>query len=192
MKLYTKTGDDGTTGLFGGQRVPKDHTRIAAYGSVDECNAAVGLAAVEWSRIRAGSIGAERELSSILHDVQNRLFDLGSDLATPRGGMHEAKIRRMGEGDIRALERAIDWCDGPNAALRTFILPGGGECSARLHLARTVARRAEREVLTLSRTESIGEHCIPFLNRLSDLFFAAARCANRLQGIDDVPWTPSP
>ncbi len=184
MKLYTKTGDDGSTGLFGGGRVRKDHARIEAYGTVDEANAAIGLAAVACGPGPCAAIG------EVLHTIQGRLFDLGADLATPHGAPHEEKVRRVAQGDVAELERWIDQFDGDNVPLRTFVLPGGTEAAARLHFARTVVRRAERATLRLSAEEPVGEFVVPVLNRLGDLLFAMARAANRLSGVEDVPWNP--
>lgn len=184
MKLYTKTGDDGSTGLFGGGRVRKDHARIEAYGTVDEANAVIGLAAVACGTREC------TELAGVLVTIQGRLFDLGADLATPHGASHENRVRRVGEANVTELERWIDQFDGANAPLRTFVLPGGTEAAARLHVARTVVRRAERAVLRLAADEGVGDFAVPMLNRLSDLLFAMARAANRLSGVDDVPWNP--
>ena len=181
MALYTRRGDDGTTGLFGGRRVEKDDLRVHTYGEVDELNAALGLA-------RAAS--GDDEMLALLSQLQAILFVVGSDLATPRDGDGDAAaaIERVGAQHVTLLEALIDDADGRSPALTTFILPGGGEVASRLHLARAVCRRAERACVALGRDTDTGEHVVPFLNRLSDLLFAAARWANRIDGVDDVPW----
>jgi len=185
MKLYTKTGDDGSTGLFGSQRVQKDDPRIVAFGSVDELNACVGLAAAGCNK----SSEFESALLEILCAMQSQLFTLGADLATVPGSEHEDKITRIGASDISQLESWIDEIDAGNEPMKNFVLPGGTELAARLHLARTVCRRAERDVITLSKNQSVSEHVKIYLNRLSDLLFALARRANKEAGVDDIPWT---
>jgi cob(I)alamin adenosyltransferase len=179
-KIYTKTGDDGETGLFGGPRVRKDHPRIEAYGTVDELNAVVGA-------VRA--YGPPPELDALLQTIQNQLFDLGAELATPE----PAKFGIVGVGPkaIATLEQAIDRHEADLQPLREFILPGGTPLAASLHLARTVCRRAERRLLTLMEAESLAGHSLVYLNRLSDLFFVLARWANHRAGIADVAWKKS-
>jgi len=184
MKLYTRTGDDGTTGLFGGGRVAKDDPRVEAYGTVDELNAAIGLA-----RCVTGP-PAPAFVDEILAELQARLFDLGADLATPPGGPHKAKVTRISSDLAARAERWIDRVDEQNAPMRTFVLPGGTELAARLHLARTVARRAERLTVRAAREQPLNEQAIVFLNRVSDLLFAMARLANRAADVADVPWIP--
>lgn len=177
MKLYTKRGDDGHTDLIGGTRVPKNHFRVAAYGSVDELNATIGLAL------------ADCEMDAIhrpLITVQARLFDLGAQLATPASD-HPAKTR-INADHVAHLEQAIDATSDPLPPLRNFILPGGTELAARLHMSRTVCRRAERDVVALSLNESIDALATIYLNRLADLLFAQARLANAQAGVEDVPW----
>ncbi len=191
MKLYTKRGDDGGTDLFGGQRVAKDDLRVEAYGTVDELNSTLGLAATACD---------QTELTAIFTTLQNRLFDLGADLATPTvaddaagGGAGAAaarKVRRIDQTHIDELERLIDRTCEPLPAMRYFVLPGGTELAARLHVARTVCRRAERLCVRLGRSEPVGTQTIIFLNRLSDLLFAMARRANQLAGVEDVAWKP--
>ncbi len=182
MKLYTRIGDDGSTRLFGNIQVSKDDPRVEAYGTVDELNSAIGLAL---------AASAFSEINTVLVVVQNRLFDVGSDLATPppdAEGKPASSIYRIGPEDAADLERSIDAAFEPLPAMRQFILPGGTELSARLHLARAICRRAERRCVTLAaQAEGMG-HIIVFLNRLSDLLFALARRANQLAGVDDVPW----
>jgi cob(I)alamin adenosyltransferase len=176
MKIYTKTGDTGETGLWGGLRVSKDSLRVHAYGTVDECNAAVGLA-------RAGSV--EAGLDTLLAQIQDQLFVVGSDLATPG---EAASIPRVGATEITFLEEGIDALEAELAPLRQFILPGGGLAAAHLHLARTVCRRAERWVVSLAREEAVNPNVGVYLNRLSDFLFTAARIANAREGRPDVPW----
>lgn len=187
MKLYTRTGDDGTTGLFSGTRVNKDHPRIEAYGTVDELNACIGLVCSACSPAKP----FEKRLLEILSQIQSRLFDIGADLATPEGSRNESRIRRVDEGMIAEAEAWIDEIDGGNAPMRHFVMPGGSELAARLHLARTVCRRAERLMVALSHTESVSAPAICYVNRLSDLLFAMSRRANKEAGVEDVPWIPA-
>tara|TARA_B100000405_G_scaffold174670_1_gene122162 strand:- start:12 stop:572 length:561 start_codon:yes stop_codon:yes gene_type:complete len=182
FRLYTRTGDDGTTGLFGGPRVSKDDLRVQAYGAADETNATLGLAV-------AACGSADDELRDVLVHLQSRLFDLGADLATPSDSQHSDKITRMSCEDVEQAESWIDAIDGPNEELKQFVLPGGCELAARLHLARNAARRCERAMVSLSHVEPVNEQAMHWINRLSDLLFAMARAANRLNGIEDVPWT---
>ena len=178
MKIYTRTGDDGTTGLIGGGRIAKDSARIAAIGDVDELNAAIGLARAEG----AGAPALDSELSNI----QNWLFDLGAELASPTE--HRRQYRAIGAGQIEALERSIDRQTAELEPLQSFILPGGCEAAARLHLARCICRRAERSMLELNRIEPVESDALAFVNRLSDWLFTAARTVNRLAGVHDVKW----
>lgn len=182
MKLYTRNGDDGDTHLFGGDRVSKNHPRVRAYGTVDELNAALGLA--------VSSCAFEDELSDLLHGLQSRLFDLGADLCCPRDSKHAEKVRRIEQHHIDELEAMIDTACADLPDLHCFILPGGTETAARLHVARTICRRAERLVVELTQTEDLGPAIAIFLNRLSDLLFALARQANHRIGVEDVPWKP--
>ena len=181
MRLYTKTGDDGSTGLFGGQRVPKNHPRVIAYGDADALNAHLGLA------VAAIDTATESMRDCLVH-LQHGCFNLGADLATPPDGPHEDKIRRMNDADVALLEGRIDEVDDANTPLSEFILPGGTELAARLHVARTAARTCERAMLTLRETETVSDAAIQWINRCSDLLFALARAANRLAGVPDVPW----
>ncbi|MBM4106086.1 MAG: cob(I)yrinic acid a,c-diamide adenosyltransferase [Phycisphaerae bacterium] len=185
MKLYTRTGDDGTTGLFGGGRVSKDHPRIEAYGTVDELNAGLGLAAAACGEDPTG-----QRFREILASLQSRLFDIGADLATPEGSPLRSRLPGVGERHVAELERWIDEVDGAVPPIRTFVLPGGTELAARLHLARTVCRRAERLIVALGHSEPVGDEVVRFVNRVSDLLFAMARGANHAAGVPDVPWTP--
>ena len=180
MKLYTKTGDDGTTGLFGGVRVPKTSARVGGYGTVDETNAAIGVA-------RTHPMGAV--IDGVLASVQKDLFVLGAELACASGREAKLQMRLLGNEEIERLERAIDEADAACPPLQTFVLPGGSPAAAALHLARTVCRRAERAVLSIEPPPPRGE-LVVYLNRLSDLLFALARRANADAGLQDVPWTP--
>ena len=188
MKIYTRTGDDGSTGLFGGARVSKASLRVEAYGTVDEANAFIGRARVH----------APNEMQPLLSRIQSELFTLGAELATAEG--KEAKLalkmRLLDDADEKALEDAIDAAEQGLPALTQFVLPGGSPAAADLHLARCVVRRAERLLIALSkesgdsRDGDVRRTCIVYLNRLSDLLFTLARRANHLQGVPDVPWTP--
>jgi cob(I)alamin adenosyltransferase len=177
MKIYTKTGDAGETGLFGGQRVTKDALRVQAYGTVDECNATLGVARTATS---------DAELDELLGAIQNQLFTVGADLATPGGSPN---IPRIGDDEVAFLEAAIDRLEAGLAPLKQFILPGGSPAAAQLHVARTVCRRAERWVVSLAREEVVNLQLLAYLNRLSDLLFVLARAANARAGVDDVPWS---
>jgi cob(I)alamin adenosyltransferase len=178
MKLYTKTGDDGTTGLFGGGRVPKTSARVEAYGTVDETNAAIGV---------ARSVPVDTAIDEVLARIQEDLFAIGGELACVPGREDRLPMTRLGEADIERLEHAIDDADAACPALKTFILPGGSPQAAALHVARTVCRRAERAVLRIDDSPARRELAV-YLNRLSDLLFALARQANLLAGVPDVPW----
>jgi cob(I)alamin adenosyltransferase len=179
MSIYTKTGDKGDTTLFGGQRVPKDALRIEAYGTVDELNSVLGI---------VRSDNADSEIDNIVAQIQNQLFDLGADLATPRS--IEKRIKRIEPKDAHPLEKIIDTLEGDLRPLKSFILPGGSPVAARLHFARTVCRRAERAVVRLSRNEDIGEGITVYLNRLSDLLFVLARYANYRAKAPEIKWKP--
>src|SRR3989442_11430410 len=189
-RVYTRTGDRGETALVGGRRVPKDSPRIAAYGTIDELNAAVGLARVFNAERMAGR-GAGRErhrwLDEVLKKIQNQLFDLGSELATPPDAAYEGMFR-MGEGEVTELEKLMDHCQKDLAPLKSFTLPGGGRIQGFLHHARTVCRLAEREVLALSRVEEIGEWPLRYVNRLSDLFFVLGRWVGKHLGEPRYLW----
>jgi cob(I)alamin adenosyltransferase len=171
-KVYTRHGDKGETHLVGGGRVAKDEPRIESYGTIDELNSVLGIVRA-FNDAAPGSPIAER-LDRILRQVQNELFDLGSELATPPDAAWEGMIR-VGAEQIRVLERTIDECQADLAPLESFILPGGGPIAAFLHQARTVCRRAERDLVRLGRREPIGEHALGYVNRLSDLLFVLAR-----------------
>ena len=171
-KIYTKTGDDGTTGLGDGTRVAKDSARVAAYGTVDEANSTIGL-------LLASNL--PDEVRDLLTTVQHQLFDLGGELCIPG---HAA----ISDEDVAALERELDRHNEPLPPLKDFILPGGGEAAARCHLARTIVRRAEREAVTLSRHEAVRPEAVRYLNRLSDLLFVLARVLARADGHGEVLW----
>jgi len=189
-RVYTRTGDRGETALVGGRRVPKDSPRIAAYGAIDELNAAVGLARV-FNRERMTGRGAGRErhrwLDEVLKKIQNQLFDLGSELATPPDAVYSGMFR-MGESEVTELEQLMDRCQKDLKPLKSFVLPGGGRIQGFLHQARTVCRRAEREVLALSRVEEIGEWPLRYVNRLSDLFFVLGRWVGKHMGEPEYLW----
>jgi len=180
MKIYTKTGDRGETGLFGGERVSKSSLRIEAYGTVDELNAYIGLAV---TRVTESSI------KFLLEKIQNQLFTIGADLATPKNKKNEKlNIKRTPEIFPLGIEKEIDKYEEKLEPLKSFILPGGSTGAAQLHICRTITRRAERRVVALNNEEKIGENIIIFLNRLSDLFFVLARYENAVSGTPDVKW----
>lgn len=179
MKIYTKTGDDGTTSLFSGGRVPKTNLRVESYGTVDELNSALGLA-------RAFQPSAA--VDGWLSQVQRQLFHLGADLATPLDASSQWVVR-MDAATVAWLETRIDEMTAALPPLTNFILPGGSLAAAQLHVARTVCRRAERLVVALQEYEAIGDHALVYLNRLSDFLFTLARYENLQAGIADVTWT---
>ena len=185
-RVYTRTGDRGETALVGGRRVPKDSPRIAAYGALDELNAVVGLVRV-FNAERFGRGTRHRWLDEVLRKIQNQLFDLGSELATPPDAAY-AGMFRMGEGEVTELEALMDRCQKELKPLKSFTLPGGGRINGFLHQARTVCRRAEREILALSRVEPIGEWPLTYVNRLSDLFFVLGRWVGKHLGETEYLW----
>lgn len=178
MKLYTKAGDAGETALFGGRRVSKADARVEAYGSVDELNSVLGLVA---------ALGFSRPLLEV---VQSQLFTIGAELASDPQKSNQAHIPMLGTEAILALESEIDWSEEQLAPLKNFVLPGGCEVAARLHVARTVCRRAERRIVALAAIDSVRPEVVRFLNRLSDLLFSWARWSNHCENIPDVPWQP--
>ena len=178
-KIYTKTGDDGTTGLGGGQRVPKDDLRIEAFGSVDELNSAVGAAL---------ACDLQPELAEELTRIQNELFHLGSDLCMLEEDKRRRPVPVIEERHVLALEALLDRLTDELGPLQNFILPGGSPGAAQLHVARASCRRAERAVVALSRREPIGPWTLRYLNRLSDALFVMARQENRHRGVPDVTW----
>lgn len=183
-RIYTRTGDDGTTSLFGGDRVGKGNPRIEAYGTVDETNSIVGLA-----RAHLEDEPGRDELDPVLGDLQEELFVLGADLATPMDANPE--VDRIAEEHVDALEERIDRFDADLPPLERFILPGGTPAGASLHSARTVCRRAERHIVEASTSTPINDQAIVYLNRLSDLLFVLARWANRRAGVREDAWTPA-
>jgi cob(I)alamin adenosyltransferase len=188
MRIYTRYGDTGETSLYGGQQVHKDDTRVEAYGTVDETNALLGVAATH--------LTDDPELRDLVIDLQRELFTVGADLATPlerdaRAG--KAVVPRVTPDHVTALEKLIDRYEDALTPLRQFIVPGGTSGAAALHHARTVCRRAERCVVTLHRAapETMNAETLRYLNRLADLLFVLARAANHCAGVEDVPWTRS-
>jgi cob(I)alamin adenosyltransferase len=180
-KIYTKTGDTGMTGLGGGRRVAKDAARVRAYGTVDELNSAIGVAL---------ALGLTDRLVVELGRIQNELFDLGSDLCWPEDDERRGAIPTVQPHHVERLERVIDELNGALGPLTNFLLPGGSPGAAQLHVARTVCRRAERETITLSHEEPIGDLVLPYLNRLSDALFVMARHENRERGVAEPLWQP--
>ena len=180
MKIYTKTGDGGETGLFGGERVSKNAIRIEAYGTIDELNAFIGLTIIEVS---------DKGIKDLLQKIQQWLFSIGADLATPDDEKtKKLNVFRTPEEYYLYLEKEIDKYSSKLDELRNFILPGGTKGAALLHICRTITRRAERMVVALNSTVKIGKNIIIFLNRLSDLFFVLARFDNAVSGTPDIKW----
>ncbi len=187
MKLYTRTGDDGSTGLHGGDRVSKTDPRVEAYGQCDELNAALG-----WARCAADASHFGL-IVECLDELQRMLFEIGADLATPGGSSARRKVSPIGDADITKLEMWIDKATEQCEEQKTFVLPGGTELAARLHLARTICRRVERRVIALGTSDAESgptNRNVVYLNRAGDLLFALARLANHLEGVADVPWHP--
>ncbi len=178
MRIYTRTGDDGTTGLLGRDRVPKHDPRVEAYGSVDELNAVLGV-------VRAHDAG--RWLEDLLPRIQSDLFRVGAELATADEKMLQ-KLDRIADTDIEGLEGAIDRLEADLPALTRFVLPAGSPLAAHLHLARTVCRRAERRVTALAGSGSVEPRIVRYLNRLADLLFVMARWCNHRAGMPEVTW----
>ena len=181
MKIYTKMGDSGETGLYGGSRVSKDNLRIQAYGTLDELNTVLGLALSD----DRGATG----LRGKLNRIQSELFQLGAELATPADKV--VKGAKISQKEITAMEVEIDEMESHLAPLKAFILPGGSRLASLLHLARAVSRRAEREMVTLNATEKLRSEVLQYVNRLSDYLFVCARFANHQEKIADVPWISS-
>lgn len=184
-RVYTRTGDKGMTGLVGGERVAKDSRRVECYGELDELNAILGLA--RSLNGQAEATPPRQRLDDILTRLQNELFDLGSELATPPESEYEGMFK-VGADDVRALERIMDECQKDLEPLRSFVLPGGGPVSAVLHHARTVCRRAERQIIRLGREEQIGAYVVPYVNRLSDLLFVLSRWIGKQNGEAEYLW----
>jgi cob(I)alamin adenosyltransferase len=179
MKIYTKTGDDGSTGLLGPGRVSKSDPRVEAYGAVDELNACLGV---------ARALDAQRWLESESLEIQSKLFNLGAELATTAPAALE-KLARLGDADVAQLEHWIDRFEAELPALTRFILPGGSALAAELHRARTVCRRAERRLVALKSTEPVEPRLLIYLNRLADLLFVMARWSNAKAGLKETEWT---
>jgi cob(I)alamin adenosyltransferase len=182
-RIYTKGGDKGATSLGSGDRVPKHDLRVAAYGTVDEANAALGIA-----RLHVPGLAVAGELEPMLARIQNDLFDLGADLCRPEKPDESGTLRII-ETQVERLEREIDAMNARLAPLNSFVLPGGSAAAAHLHLARTIVRRAEREMTALAEKEPVNAAALRYANRLSDHLFVAARFANDL-GARDVLWEP--
>jgi cob(I)alamin adenosyltransferase len=180
VKIYTKTGDTGKTSLFGGKRVSKDTLRIEAYGTVDELNSILGV---------CRSMNTATEVDAVFGEIQNDLFMLGADLATPVDTKNK-NVKRISPPDVARLEQHIDAIQPKLTPLTSFILPGGNRTAAMVHVARTVCRRAERLAVRLKREEPIGEQDVVYLNRLSDLLFVVARWINALGNMPETKWNP--
>ena len=185
-RVYTRTGDKGTTALVGGKRVPKDSPRIATYGTIDELNSILGLARV-FNEERLAEGEKHRWLDEVFRRLQNQLFDLGSELATPPEAAYEGMVR-LADAEVKELETLMDRCQKDLEPLKSFVLPGGGRISGFLHQCRTVCRRAEREILALSRVEPIGEAPLRYVNRLSDVFFVLSRWVGKHLGEREYLW----
>lgn len=180
-KIYTRKGDDGTTALGGGQRVPKDALRVAVYGTVDELNSQLGVAL---------ATGLSERLDEAVLRIQNLLFDLGSDLCFLEEDKANLPLPQIEERHVKALEELIDELNEVVGPLENFILPGGSLGAAHLHVARTICRRAEREAASLAQEEAVGPQVLAYLNRLSDALFVMARYENRARGVDEPLWRP--
>ncbi len=178
MKIYTKTGDDGETGLFGGPRVFKDDPRVDAYGTVDELSSAIGI---------AKSYASDVPTTELLHEIQNELFSVGAELATPEVAKRKSAVSAS---SVTRLEQSIDRMEEDLAPLEHFVLPGGCPAAAHVHLARAICRRAERRIVKLGRDAELTDNVLPFFNRLSDALFVLARYQNHLAGVDDTTWQP--
>ena len=185
-KVYTRTGDSGSTRLVGGKKVAKDAARIEAYGTLDELNSVLGLARVFNDELKQ-KLPAAKHLDDIFRQLQNELFDLGSELATPADFSYEGMFR-VGEQEVKGLERHIDACQKELEPLNSFILPGGGKVGGFLHQARTVCRRAERDILRLSRHEEVSPWPLMYVNRLSDLLFVLSRWVSHTLGEPEYLW----
>lgn len=181
-KIYTRRGDDGSTGLFGGPRVRKDDGRVAAYGDVDELNSSLAVAREELSALP--------DLLSVVDSLQSELFTLGAELATPEAESAPKAVPRIEASHVGRLEREIDRLSASLPEMKSFILPGGSRAGAALHLCRTVCRRAERRIVSLAQSASVSPLALAYMNRLSDLLFVMARAANLRSGGREIPWKP--
>jgi cob(I)alamin adenosyltransferase len=179
MKIYTKTGDTGETGLFGGDRVSKASLRVETYGEIDELNSAVG-----WVRVQV----SDPDLDAVLNQVQNDLFEVGAELGSTEDRKKKSTMPFIAEAQVENLERTIDKYEEGPPALTSFVLPGGSESAARFHLARCVCRRAERSLVALGTQEALRGELFRYVNRLSDLLFVLARYSNHIAGVEDIPW----
>lgn len=179
MKIYTKTGDGGETGLFGGTRVSKASLRVEAYGEVDELNSAIG-----WARV----VLTDKTLEALLNQIQTDLFEVGAELGSTDESKKKGPLPLIEEPQVQALEQAIDQYEQGPPPLTSFVLPGGSEAAARFHLARCVCRRAERSLVALGHQETLRGELFRYVNRLSDLLFVLARYANHLSDVADIPW----
>jgi cob(I)alamin adenosyltransferase len=182
MKIYTKKGDAGETGLYGGARVSKDELRIRAYGTIDELNAALGII--------LSDAELPAQVRARLDRLQSELFQLGGELATPRG--KSVPMELLSSAQVEQMETEIDSMESALPELKNFVLPAGSKPSAHLHLARTICRRAERTLVTLNRAESLRNEVMQYMNRLGDYLFVSARYSNHLLGVKDVPWIAPP
>ena len=185
-RVYTRTGDKGETALVGGKRVSKDSPRIEAYGAIDELNSIVGLARA-FNDEKLNVSHGHRFLDMVLRQIQDELFDLGSELATPPDFLKQG-MYQVSEREVKKLEQLIDECQKELEPLKSFVLPGGGKIGAYLHQCRTVCRRAEREILRLSRVEELSEWPVKYVNRLSDLFFVLSRWISKQTGETEYLW----
>ena len=181
-KIYTRRGDDGSTGLFGGPRVRKDDLRVAAYGDVDELNSALGVAREELP---------DDDIRSFLDALQSELFTLGAELATPDASSAPKAVPRITDAHVLRLEQEIDRLTGELPEMKSFILPGGSRAGAALHLCRTICRRGERKVVSLAESSPVSAQALAYLNRLSDLLFVMARAANLRAAGREIPWKPA-
>jgi cob(I)alamin adenosyltransferase len=188
MKIYTKTGDAGETGLYGGERVKKFSQRVEAYGTVDEANSSIGLARAYMTDAHMGDNEKLAEIDGVLAQIQNALFDVGADLATMTGSKYEKNVSRIDAQDVESLEHLIDRFQEECPPWSNFIHPGGTLAAAALHMARTITRRAEREVLYLETLEEANHEVARYLNRLSDFLFILARVVNARAGVNEAGW----
>lgn len=179
MKIYTKTGDAGETGLFGGDRVSKAASRVEAYGNVDELNSTIG-----WARVAI----SDATLDALLNQIQTDLFEIGAELGSTPDRQEKGGLPFIEDARVSVLEQSIDKYEKGPPPLASFVLPGGSEAAARLHLARCVCRRAERAIVDLGATEPLRGEILRYVNRLSDLLFTLARWANHSAGVQDIPW----
>lgn len=186
VKIYTKTGDEGETSLLGGQRVRKNHARIAAYGALDELNAVLGVARAELARSESADPDFASAADALIGEIQNHLFDLGAELASP--SPEKSGLLLLKPAHVESLEQAIDRHEESLPTLKQFILPGGVAAAACFHQARCVCRRAERLMVTLAVSEPVRELPVRYVNRLSDLLFVLARAANQAAGVPDTQW----